>query len=268
MGKKVILSFFMAIFLFSIASAAIVQTTQGADTLFIEYQKFDYFKIGEPFQVNAHVYNQTGYILTNETVNCSFHAYNSNGSHAIDAPMLYDEGGEDFYLDIPGEAFTGGKASWIISCMNGAYGGFASGKAIVTTTGFELSTAQSILYVISFMFLMVIFLLLLYGRERLPRDEQDEEGKIVKVSHLEALRPVMLGLAWIVLTAITFIVANVMIGYMQTGLMGQIIFGIFKLMMLSNLIIIPIWVIWMFQRIALSKEMIGFIERGVPCYGK
>ncbi len=60
-----------------------------------------------------------------------------------------------------------------------------------------------------------------------------------------------------------FIISNIAIAHLSTGLVGSFLFGIFTLMMLSNLVIIPLMIIRMIQRIVLSKDMLGLIERGV-----
>ena len=73
-----------------------------------------------------------------------------------------------------------------------------------------------------------------------------------------------MGGCWILLTSIMFIASNVAVAYLDTGLLGEFLFWIFRFMMLSNLVILPVCIIYMIQRIALSKEMMGLIERGVP----
>ncbi len=201
--------------------------------------------------------------MTNQTTECIFHGYFANGSHAIETPMLFDEEGRNFELLIPSIFFTVGKGAVMMRCNSSTAGGFISVPIVVTTTGLELSTSQSIIYLISFSFLIFIFGLLMLGLAKIPRDIKDDGGFIINVSKLEAVRPVLMGLAWMVLTAITFIVSNVTIAYIQTGLMGKFIFLIFQLMMLSNLLILPLAIIKMIQRIMLSKEMLGLIERGV-----
>jgi len=142
----------MLVSLFSIVSAQPPFQQSGEGTLIIEFQKFEYFEIGNSFRVNAHVYNQTGYPLKNDTVSCEFHAYNRNGTHAIETGMLFD-GGYDFYYEIPAEAFTGGKASWIIQCNDSASGGFISGPAVITPSGFEFTISEAILY--GFVFILI-----------------------------------------------------------------------------------------------------------------
>ena len=133
----------------------------------------------------------------------------------------------------------------------------------ITQTGFKINTAKAILYSVMLAFLLFIFGLLMWALFQIPRDIKDDEGFVINVSKLEYLRPIVKGLAWIVLTSITFIIANIAIAYLSTGLMGSFLFLIYQLMMLSNLVIIPLMIIQMIQRITLSKEMLGLIERGV-----
>lgn len=158
---------FVMIFMsmFSFVSSAVVQTAVGADTYFVEYQKFEYLEIGENFEVHARVFNQTGYPLTNSSVNCTFGATYKNGTTALGGLMsfyqspLMDELGY-FYFNVPGEALTGGKSSWVISCWDGGYGGFASGEIFITESGYEITLVEIVSYIILIMTILgVLFII-------------------------------------------------------------------------------------------------------------
>lgn len=274
MGKEIILGLMTTIFLISVASAqpSFLSNSNPNEGLQLFINLIDYHAQGEPYDFHIHLLNKSnGYPLTNDVADCYMHIYNSTGEHTFKSTTLSkDIDGFDYYIKINGGNFSDlGLHSIYYWCNSSSLelGGADKVFFEVTPTGVELKTSQSILYFISFIFLIGILFLLLYGRERLPRNKTDDEGKITEVYPIESLRPILLGLAWIVLTAITFIVANLMIGFMQTGLVGQFVFLIFKLMMLSNLLILPISIIVMIRKLVLSKEMFGLIERGVPVYG-
>jgi len=148
-------------------------------------------------------------------------------------------------------------------CVDGAYTKEIDYNFQVTRTGTELTVSKSILYVMMISFLLFIFLLLLFILNNLPRDVRNDEGYVLEVSKLAYLRPIVRGLAWIILTATVFLLANLAVGFLETGMFGEFLFAIYTVMFISNFVIIPLCVIFMIQRIALSKEMMGLIERGV-----
>ena len=133
----------------------------------------------------------------------------------------------------------------------------------LTYNGHELTVQTAVLYIMFIVLLIGLFVFLFILLHYIPSDTKDDEGYVLGVSKLAYLKPVIKGGMWLLLTSITFLSANVAIAYLDTGMFGDFIFRMFQLMMLSNLVILPLCVIYMIQRITLSKEMAGLIERGV-----
>jgi len=266
MGKKVIFALFCLVFMFAMVSA--VKPTQVIDSgCEIRTPTAEVIKIGRDIFSHVHVINLTtgsNNFLTNETTNCILHLYNETGNHLIQANYSWEEGGMEWEYFIDGGNFSKAETySFYIQCVSDDSVCAVSGVVDATTTGRTISTAQAIIYLISFSFLIFVFGLLMWALFQIPKDTRDDGGFVVNVSKLEYLRPIVKGLAWIILTGIVFIISNITIAYLSTGLMGSFLFFIFTLMMLSNLVILPLMIIRMIQRITLSKEMLGLIERGV-----
>ncbi len=269
MGKKVILGLLCFIFLFSFVSAQ--PPFQQSQIIFsgidIESPVIIDHKVGEDYKFHAHAHNATtGLVLDNSTTNCTIHIFNPiDGDHVIEALMDYSSVGLDFNFNVGGGNFSEpGQYSVLFYCeVPGEIGGFFEYGFDLIISGSTLTTAQAIVYLISFSFLIFIFGLLMWAVFQIPADTKDDEGFVVNVSKFEYLRPIVKGLAWIVLTGIVFVIANITIAYLSTGLMGSFLFLIFTLMLLSNIVIIPLMIIRMIQRITLSKDMLGLIERGV-----
>jgi len=172
--------------------------------------------------------------------------------------------GTHYYFLIEGGNITDkGLLTYCYDCGNAAQKDTGCIDVPLTYNGHELSTQTSLLYLGLIVFLVFIFGLLIVSLNYIPKDVRDDQGFIMDVSKLAYLRPVVKGIAWVVLTAIVFIASNVAIAYLDTGLLGTFLFGIWRIMMLSNLVILPLCVIYMIQRIMMSKEMISLIERGV-----
>ena len=265
MGKKVILGLLCMMFLFSFVSAVPPVTTEfvGNEGLNIQANIYNSYKINTEAEVHIHVFNITnGAILENDTVTCDVELTNSMGVVLLESvPTVH---GDHFLMTRNDSIITEpGIYSVTIVCTTDGIAGIKTHFFEATITGAILTTSQAIIYLISFSFLIFIFGLLMFAFFQIPIDTKDDEGFVINVSKLEYLRPIIKGLAWITLTSIVFIISNITIAYLSTGLMGSFLFLIFQLMMWSNLVIIPLMIIRMIQRITLSKDMLGLIERGV-----
>ena len=172
--------------------------------------------------------------------------------------------GTYYYFDILGPNITSKDTlTYCYDCGNTAEKDTGCIDIPLTYNGHHLTTETSILYIAMTAFLLFIFIILLMALKSLPKDVRNSEGFVLDVSKLAYLRFIFMGLAWIVLTSIVFIAANISVAYLDTGLMGSALFLIYRLMFISNFVILPLCLVKMIQRIAMSKEMLGLIERGV-----
>ena len=265
MEKKVILLFmFLLMFSFGMAKQP-VQVSTGADALQVFYPDFDYLPQDTAFKLHTHLSNiSDGMPLRNTEATCNLHLYYPNGSHSTESVMGLDGNTWDYELDIArGNFSTLGEHGFYIWCNSTTQGGEAKGTFQVTPTGKELTSGGAIIMV-GLLGILILFLgVVMFGYFKMPDHVRDDDGFVLSVSKLTYLKPVMLGVGWILLTGIMFIASNIAVGYLSTGLLGAFLFAIWRIMLLSNIIIIPLMVIKMIQDIALSKEMMGLIERGV-----
>jgi len=132
----------------------------------------------------------------------------------------------------------------------------------VTWGGVKLTPERSILYIGLFFILIFLFLLTILAIPRLPKDTVDERNLIVEVNSLKFLKPVLIGVAWLLLLAIVFVTSNVALAYLPTGMFGQLFFTIYQIMFWMTIVAIPLWFIFIFLSIFRSKEMKRMINRG------
>ena len=144
-----------------ISPAPPFQTTAGTEGYDIIYPKIEYLKAGQDFTFHFHVNNiSTGLLLTNSSVTCKFHLYNSSGNHIIEQQNLFlmDSNNIDFFYKVKGGNFTTGEYGALIGCNSSAFGGYVSFPFYVTSTGNELTSSESIIY-----FLVTIFAFFIFG---------------------------------------------------------------------------------------------------------
>ena len=73
----------------------------------IEAPAIEYIEWATDFKFRIHVYNVTdGLLMTNDTVACIIHVYDSHGNHLIETDMGFDSNGIDFKYDALGSNFT------------------------------------------------------------------------------------------------------------------------------------------------------------------
>ena len=173
MNKKLFIFMFVFMFMFSLTLVSAVppfQTSNPEVGLTIEYPKYEFVKAGENFTVEIHVFNSTnGLPIDNSSVDCVFHGYYGNGSHAIKENMTFDPP-YDFEIKIPKEAVTLGKRAYIIQCNN-SEGGFVSSEIEITLSGmpYHLETLWASLFII---LVLIGFSYLIYKDKKELDDEK------------------------------------------------------------------------------------------------
>jgi len=103
-----------------------------APELTIIYPKNDFFLADQNFTLHFHVFNSTGYMVNNETTECFIHIYNETGNHIVEADLLGDSNGIDFYNKPDPVLFSHiGEYGYIVQCNNSQEAGFVSTSFLV-----------------------------------------------------------------------------------------------------------------------------------------
>jgi len=132
----------------------------------------------------------------------------------------------------------------------------------ITYTGKDITIEETIMYLGVLVFLILIMIYLLYLYPKLPQHQKNDDGYVINASSLSYLRPLVLGLIWILSLSVTYIVANISVAYITAGFLGSFIFGIWTIMMYSNFIILPLWVVYIIHDIIRAGQIKEFLERG------
>ena len=159
------------------------------------------------------------------------------------------------------------KGEYVYYLFDG--GNYSDGKIEVTYTGKTINSAQAILYSAFFFILVFVFIMVIFGIQQLPSDnERDEEGKILSITYLKYLRNVLWFFEWMLFIGILYISSSLAFAYLHEELFAQILFTFFRISFGITPIIVIVWMIWIFVRMFHDKQMQQVLNRGMFPQGR
>lgn len=269
MEKKIIILFslvFMLLAVQTISAAPPFQTSDKGIGLEVRFPQGDNLMLNKGINYHVHVFNATnGLPVGSPTVSCTVHLYNSNGSHSLERVMDYDSNNMDFKLDITGANFsTVQRMSGITWCNSTTEGGFASFGFDVTYSGRSISEAQSLLYIPLFLVFFSLFIVGVFGINRLPdSNARDEEGKLLNISYLKYLRSTLWFILWGFVLAVIFISSNISRAYLPDTLISEFMLILYRIFLGLTPLVIFIWLFWIIVKIMEDKQLNNMLRRGL-----
>jgi len=158
---------------------------------------------------------------------------------------------------------TLGNYNWDMFCCEGANCGEGHGSFTVTKTGVELSQEKAIIYLGMLALLVLLFMGTLAAIPFIPSGNVKDEEFFIGISSLKYLRPVAYAILWGLGLAILFVSSNISYLYLETEMMGKLLFAFFSIMMWLTLPAVIIWFLFLLANIFRDKEMKRLIDRGV-----
>ena len=238
--KKILMFLMLGMFLISLASATV-------ETLGV-------FKQNENINLI-----QSGAGLTE--CNISSVKYPDSTNALINAEMTYTNNEFNYTFNNASELGT-----YIVNgfCGNATDYVYWAYDFKVTYTGKEISSAQGIIYIGLFAVLFFVFMATLFGIDKLPRyNQQDEEGRILSVSYLKYFRPVLWFFEWMLFVAALYISSNLAFAYLNEELFAKILFVLFRITFGVTPIIVIVWMAWIFVSMFHDKELQKLLNRGI-----
>jgi len=240
LGKKVGLSLLLVIFLFAI-------TTVSAASL-------DVHQIDTDLEI---------YQECNNCTYCNFTIFKDPSGITLLTGMEANVADTHYYYTIlSGNITKQGDYFYCYKCGNTAEAAVGCIDVPVNYTGRDITPVETTFYLGVLLFLVGIMIYLIYLYPKLPQHAKNDDGYVINASQLSYLRPVMLGVMWVLVLSITYIVANISIAYISAGFLGSFIFGIWTIMMYSNFLLLPLWVVYIIHNIIRAGELKEFLERG------
>jgi len=256
----------MMFFLVGFVSSDKVITNNALNGYQIFAPAFDVIPSGQNFNLHVHASNiSTGRPLLNTEISCYLHLYNITGNHTFESRILdKDSNLLDHEIFIDGANFTQGQHGFYIWCNSTDFGGEIKGLYEVTYSGKQMSSSNAILYVPLFLVFFFIFFVVIFLINLLPSENtRDEEGKLVSISLLKYLRPILAFIAWMLFIGIVYVASNLSFAYLPDTLVADLLFKLFYICFGLTLPIIVVWFIYIFAQIIDDKRMRALWERGM-----
>ncbi len=158
---------------------------------------------------------------------------------------------------------TLGNHDWDMFCCEGTNCGEGHGTFLVTKTGVELSQEKAIIYMGMLALLVLMFIATLTAIPFIPSGNLKDEEFFIGINNLKYFRPVAYAFAWGLSLAILFVSSNISFLYLETELMGSLLFAFFTMQMWMTLPATIIWFLLILRNIFVDREMKQMIDRGV-----
>ena len=234
----------------------------------IDYELIDTHKVNKTVIVNSHVYNiSTGQRLIAPVVSCTLDLYDLEGNQLVsDYKMTYLVGLEEFRATVDAGNFTRlGEMSQSVYCNSSGFGGFESNGFIVTQTGEQIQTPESIIYLIFFLSSWALFCLVLYGSIKIPyRNPPNPDGQVIGIHEYGYLKVLCIVFNYVILMWIMGIIRSVMFNYEFINGSYKLFNWVFWVMFSFMWPLIVVSFLLILLNYISTKKFQKALERGVP----
>jgi len=189
-----------------------------------------------------------------------------NNSRVVSNTSMTNNDDGIFNYTIAGDNLnTLGKYNWDMFCCDGSDCGEAHGNFLVTKTGVELSQDKAMIYLGMLALLILMFISVCIASIFLPsgNNKDKNEEYFISINNLKYLRPIFYAVAWGLLLAILFTSSNISFLYLETEMMGNLLFASFKVMFAMTLPLFVVGFLFILASAFRDVEMKKLIERGV-----
>lgn len=131
--------------------------------------------------------------------------------------------------------------------------------------GEELSTGSAVLNLGFLSLVILLLLVVVFAITNLPSgNDEDGYGQIISVNSLKYFNYGLYIIGYGLLIAVFFLSSNIAITYLAGAMFGQVLFAIYKILMIVAIPFILLVLIIIFVNIFKDKELKSMIEQGIP----
>ena len=210
----------------------------------------DYIRTGEDHDFEIHVFNISNGMPITEGISCYMHLYHVDGDHIYEGEDTTVEHNFDYGFDVDGGNFTSkGVYQAKFQCNDSILGGGIEIEFFVNNYGEKLTDANVLSHNNSMWFLMILFLLSLFGLFKI----ENPTGKLACywISHLFFI-------------AGTFSVwqfnSNFALSYIATAGVFKVLFYVSTIAVLPMIILTMVWIFYIHT---MNDDIKKMMDRGM-----
>lgn len=136
---------------------------------------------------------------------------------------------------------------------------------LITKTGNEIKTSESIIYVVFLLTLLFVFILTLYGAIKIPfRNKRDDDGNIVGVNDIKYLKVACIVFSYVLFLFLVGVVKSIMENYLYINGAYRVFNLLFWIMFSFLWPLVVLSFLFSLIMIVNSAKIKKVIKRGVP----
>lgn len=160
MKFKLIFLLFLLCFPLVLSAPPVTTVQQFTEGYLVGEISHQYLRLGESYQYNFYVFNQSNGVLMNDTfITCNFHLFNSSGTELFSGDTAYDPDGHWGIFILGGNFSSIGSYPYSLNCQDDL-GGALAGIFEVNPTGYETDNMSVVYLILTILVLLGIFLYL------------------------------------------------------------------------------------------------------------
>lgn len=216
-----------------------------------------------PYDI-SHSVRVSGFPTT--TAACNVTVWNPNNLQIVSfAPMSFNTTARTFNYTIPSiQTNLVGQYNYDVTCIDGVFNATNSFSFEINPTGTAISTPQSLIYVITLLIVLFLFVLGLWASIKIPfNNVKNDEGDVVQINWKKYAKIGSMGVTYVLFTWIIFMAWNISYAYLNFQGMATAFNYLYRLLFALMLPGIPLVIIggfWLYIKDkkfdqALQKEL-------------
>ena len=266
MGRiKLLPIIILALLVIPLVIAPPKQTFVGTEGFSMSFPEFEVIRHGTNFNLSIYIYNSSNGMPISDA-GCRLRSHNITGERVFDTNLTQHIGGTNEYGVYLQTAFAdAGFYSFDIGCNNTNIGGFVSGIFEINESGYELTTANALIYMLGIFGMVGFFLILLYGAMKIPyRNPPNADGQVIGIHEYGYLKIFCIVFSYIILMwtfgMLEFVLRNFEIG---NGINEAFNFGFWVMFSFMWPLIVVSFLLVLVNYLN-RKKFLKALERGVP----
>ena len=232
--------------------------------LFLSFVSAETFKQSQEIDFQKSCTNSSGYVCS-AIATCNITIRNPVDNNVIvnNLAMTNKNNGLFNYTLDSSSTSSLGNYNWDMFCCDSNDCGEAHGSYQITKTGDVLTLDKAIIYLGMMSLLVFLFVITLFVIGKLPSgNTKSDDGYFIEINNLKYLRSVFVVIAYCILLAIVFISSNVSYLFLESTMVGDLLFKLFMGMGWMMIPMLFIWFIYIFISAIQDKEIKKILERG------